>query len=258
MIAPSPSSSPSPTPTLSNTMIFEKALFAQQQQQQQQQHAQCHHQQQSMNPRIARALLELEAAQSLLATIRSPQQPSSSPWFVNNINASCDANPFQRHELNKLQEAKAVHDLRMNVSPSTSSSSSLSSSVQQGQVQGLDKPSPMHNILVGPSGTRLPQYVQEVTELDVMCGRGGKSNHHAGNKRYRQVVSQMKASYKNIGSKSAKTDLSRTIVEHVFKYGGRFLKADKDSGKFILLTPAEARKKTSQALREAKHVKWTM
>jgi hypothetical protein len=244
----------SPSPILSVPMNFGKAISAQQQAQCQQQQQQ--QQQQSMNPRITRALLELEAAHSLLAKIRAPQ-PSPSPWFGNNINASCDTNHFQRHELNKLQETKAVHHLRMNVVSASTSSCSSSSSAQQVQAQGLDKSSPIHTLLGVSSGTRVPQYVQDVTELDVMCGRGGKSNHHAGNKRYRQVVSQMKFSYKNIGSKSAKTDLSRTIVEHVFKYGGRFLKADKDSGKFILLTPAEARKKTSQALREAKHVKWT-
>jgi len=78
-----------------------------------------------------------------------------------------------------------------------------------------------------------------------------------------------------MGSKSAKTDLSRAIVHHVYHtYGGRFLKYqtgsagktgktdnDNDSGDhgsyYVELTPAEARKKTSQALRESKQVKWT-
>ena len=100
-------------------------------------------------------------------------------------------------------------------------------------------------------------YVDKVGELDVLCGRGGRSNHHPGNKRYRQVVSEMKASYRNIGSKSAKTDLSRAIVDHVYSYGGRFLKMDKASGKYFVLSIDEGRKKTSQALREAKTVKWT-
>ena len=95
------------------------------------------------------------------------------------------------------------------------------------------------------------------SDLDVLCGRGGKSNHHAGNKRYRQVVSDMKTRYRSIGSKTAKTHLSRAIVEHVHGYGGRFLRFDKDTRKYIVLSAAESRKKTSQALREAKEVKWT-
>jgi hypothetical protein len=86
----------------------------------------------------------------------------------------------------------------------------------------------------------------------------GKSNHHSGNKRYRQVVSEMKRTYQSTGAKTAKTDLSRAIVEHVVGYGGRFLKKDESTGQYFLLTKAQARRKTSQALRETKELKWTM
>ena len=68
----------------------------------------------------------------------------------------------------------------------------------------------------------------------------------------------MKRSYKSIGSKSAKTSLSQAIVDHVYGYGGRFLKMDDKAGKYYVLSLAEGRKKTSQALREAKEVKWTI
>lgn len=100
--------------------------------------------------------------------------------------------------------------------------------------------------------------VDEPTDFDVLCGRGGRSNHHPGNKRYRQVVSEMKASYKTIGSKAAKTGLSRAIVDHVYNYGGRFLRMDGKTSKYHVLSVIEGRKKTSQALREAKDVKWTV
>ena len=86
----------------------------------------------------------------------------------------------------------------------------------------------------------------------------GKSNHHAGNKRYRQVVSEMKRTYQSTGAKTAKTDLSRAIVEHVVAYGGRFIKREDANGRYFLLTKAQARRKTSQALRETKELKWTM
>ena len=107
------------------------------------------------------------------------------------------------------------------------------------------------------SGNPLSPIVKEPSCLDILCGRGGRSNHHPGNKKYRHVVRVMKASYRNIDTKSAKTDVSRAIVEHVYDYGGRFLKQDKATGKYHVLSPVEARKKTSQALREAKDVKWT-
>jgi hypothetical protein len=101
-------------------------------------------------------------------------------------------------------------------------------------------------------------YVDKVLEWDVLCGRGGKSNHWSGNKRYRQVVSEMKAMYKNQDDKSAKTDLSRAIVDYVCNYGGRFLKKEGYTERYYVLTRAEARKKTSQALRETKEPKWTL
>ena len=55
--------------------------------------------------------------------------------------------------------------------------------------------------------------------------------------------------------KDEKTDMSRSIVDQVFAYGGRFVKRDCGSGRYYLLTKAEARVKTSQALRENRDAK---
>lgn len=100
-------------------------------------------------------------------------------------------------------------------------------------------------------------YIDTIRDTDVLCGRGGRSNHHPGNKRYRHVISEMKHTYKGTATKSNKTDLSRTIVDHVCKYGGRFVKKEETTGRYYILTRGEARKKTSQALRESKELKWT-
>ena len=67
----------------------------------------------------------------------------------------------------------------------------------------------------------------------------------------------MKARYRTMEAKAAKTDLSRAIVDHVYGYGGRFVKLDKASGKYEIMSTLESRKKTSQALRETKELKWT-
>lgn len=99
-------------------------------------------------------------------------------------------------------------------------------------------------------------YISHILDTDVLCGRGGRSNHHPGNKRYRQVVSDMKATYKNTDKKMKKTTLSWSIVDHVCNYGGRFIKKDSVTGKYYLATRKEAQRKTSQALREHKDVKW--
>ena len=100
-------------------------------------------------------------------------------------------------------------------------------------------------------------YVETIRDTDVLCGRGGRSNHHPGNKRYRFVISEMRQAYKTTVGKSNKTDLSRAIVDHVCSYGGRFLKREESTGRYYVLTRGESRKKTSQALRETKVLKWT-
>mmetsp|Transcript_14458 Transcript_14458/g.27536 ORF Transcript_14458/g.27536 Transcript_14458/m.27536 type:complete len:257 (-) Transcript_14458:69-839(-) len=101
-------------------------------------------------------------------------------------------------------------------------------------------------------------YIDTIRDTDVLCGRGGRSNHHPGNKRYRHVIGDMRTSYKKTEAKSNKTDLSRAIVDHVCQYGGRFIKKEETTGRYYVLTRGEARKKTSQALRENKALKWTM
>jgi hypothetical protein len=100
------------------------------------------------------------------------------------------------------------------------------------------------------------EYVDTVGEWDVLSERGGKANHHIGNKRYRKVVSDMRTMYRDTADKRAKTDLSKSIMEYVGNYGGRFLKKDND-GHYYVMSKAEARRKTSQTLRETNELKWT-
>jgi hypothetical protein len=100
------------------------------------------------------------------------------------------------------------------------------------------------------------KYIENIGVNDILCGRGGRSNHHSGNKRYRLVVARMKYMYQQCAAKTMKTDLSRAIVNHCSSYGARFVKLDETNGKYYVLSNAEARKKTSQALRESKALKW--
>jgi hypothetical protein len=91
------------------------------------------------------------------------------------------------------------------------------------------------------------EYVEPMP-LDILSGRGGKSNHHHGNKRYREEVENLKEWYNNIDSKDSKTDLSQCLVDYVQSYGARFLEQD-DHGWYIV-DNITARRKASQALRE--------
>jgi len=98
---------------------------------------------------------------------------------------------------------------------------------------------------------------EEITDKDVICERGGKSNRHAGTKRYRGMIEKFKPQYQSLTSKTAKTNLSRKIISTIQENGGRFLKKDEISQKYFVLSSVETTKKVSQALREKKILKWT-
>jgi hypothetical protein len=97
-----------------------------------------------------------------------------------------------------------------------------------------------------------------IGDWDVLCGRGGESNNFVGNKKYRRVVNERKEAYRSIPLKQrkAKTAFVRSIVQHVNNCGGRFVDLDDKSGRYYVVTMEKARKKTSQALRETKELKW--
>jgi hypothetical protein len=99
----------------------------------------------------------------------------------------------------------------------------------------------------------------EIQQLDVLSGRGGKSNHHIGNKAFRHLVTEMKPAYRSSLTRTEKMILTDSIVENIHRMGGRFL--IQNTGPFEpqwrLMTKVEARRKTSQALREARKLQWT-
>jgi len=90
----------------------------------------------------------------------------------------------------------------------------------------------------------------QCTERDVLFGRGGARNHHAGNRRYRQLVSDNKSQYRKSSCKDEKTKIAKSIVDAVNKYGGRFLMQDAVTGDWIEVEKRKARQKVSQALRD--------
>jgi len=86
-------------------------------------------------------------------------------------------------------------------------------------------------------------------DMDVYCGRGGRTNHHHGNKRYLAEKDAMQDAYFK-AEKNDKTRLSQELVNKVHEWGGRFLKLEEETGKWYLVTNTAARKKASQSLRE--------
>jgi hypothetical protein len=87
------------------------------------------------------------------------------------------------------------------------------------------------------------------TNLDVLLGRGGCSNHHPGNEVYRRHILGLQKKYKEL-SREEKTEFSREAVECVRDRGGRFLNREFKGGPWYIVTDVTARQKVSQALRE--------
>jgi hypothetical protein len=110
----------------------------------------------------------------------------------------------------------------------------------------------LDTLLPIPEGTLPPpppvsEIITQILEHDVLCGRGGETNHHTGNIKYRQLVKCYQPLY--IASKRRdKPRIAQTIVHHVRQNGGRFLKKQGNSWRDVGNT--KAREKTSQALRE--------
>ena len=94
------------------------------------------------------------------------------------------------------------------------------------------------------------EYV-EITDNDVLLGRGGLSNRHPGNIVYRQHILEHQREYKLLKT-DAKTEMSMEVVAWVKKRGGRFLKRDENAPgqPYYIATDVTARQKVSQALRE--------
>ncbi|KAG7369130.1 hypothetical protein IV203_031873 [Nitzschia inconspicua] len=89
--------------------------------------------------------------------------------------------------------------------------------------------------------------VEGCTDKDVLSGRGGGTNLHPGNRYYRDLILSHRAAYDE-ACKTMKPEISRQIVLAIKNRGGRFLRKDAD-GSFYEIGEAEAKAKTSQALR---------
>lgn len=93
--------------------------------------------------------------------------------------------------------------------------------------------------------------IKEPHDNDVLYGRGGGTNHHPGNKRYRKMVEDRKIDYVNC-KRLDKPLVALGIIREWRGQDppGRFLKLDEKTGLWFDVGDKKAREKTSQALRE--------
>lgn len=92
------------------------------------------------------------------------------------------------------------------------------------------------------------KYVEK-RDNDVLLGRGGCANNHQGNKIYLQRVLGLQKWYKTL-PRDKKSNCSNSVVQWIHNRGGRFLKRENKRSRWYIVTPATARQKVSQALRE--------
>ena len=90
----------------------------------------------------------------------------------------------------------------------------------------------------------------EINDNDVLCGRGGITNCHIGNRRFRELVKSYQPIYLAV-PKREKADIARRLVSIIRNADppGRFLQKDGEKGRWYDIGE-KAREKTSQALRE--------
>mmetsp|Transcript_15818 Transcript_15818/g.22503 ORF Transcript_15818/g.22503 Transcript_15818/m.22503 type:complete len:338 (-) Transcript_15818:147-1160(-) len=100
----------------------------------------------------------------------------------------------------------------------------------------------------GPSG----EAILRPTPEDILAGRGGGTNRHDGNIRFRDEARKLRIIYKD-GETDRRTKflISNELVTRVRQYGGRFLEKGRD-GRWYEMDELSARKKASQVLREEK------
>lgn len=89
---------------------------------------------------------------------------------------------------------------------------------------------------------------------DVLLGRGGATNNHDGNRKFRVLVAENQPFYLQ-ARKRDKVVIARQIVSSIQGNGGRFLKRGNDDSEWVQVSDKRAQEKTSQALREGLDVR---
>ena len=126
---------------------------------------------------------------------------------------------------NRNTSNESLKSLLLGVSPSTFRSSTLTP-FQSPNVKIPDKPKVSKSEIVKE---------ENILDIDILCGRGGKSNNHDGNKRYRHSIRKHRQQYHDTSAKKVKTAISLSIVDNVNHCGGRFLKMLK-KGQWVALS----------------------
>ena len=180
--------------------------------------------------------------ESSIARSAANDKKSWESLFVNELTASQPLS-FVTHALPELQRSSA-----------TANSTTRTEKVQEAATAAVKATQPK-------SGRRkrnykgrkiVPKdktYVDGYKEADILCGRGGRTNHHPGNQVYLKLVEQNKPSYRG-STALEKRAVVLQMLETIREQGGRFLDLDKQTGRWYIIHEKTAYNKCSQALRD--------
>ena len=130
-------------------------------------------------------------------------------------------------------------------------------SAPKGSQKGKKQSSSMSSPEAGKKGRKPRKIIPEVKEYvdryydnDILFGRGGRSNHHPGNKKYRDLIVETQAHYRSC-DKSRKTEVAQNLVDRIKnEFNSRFLELDPETNRWYIVPNIVARRKCGQALRE--------
>lgn len=92
---------------------------------------------------------------------------------------------------------------------------------------------------------------KDITDHDVLFGRGNGCSSHKGNCYFREYVLQHRDAYTGTNDRNVKVAAAQRVIDQVVSRGGRFIEAHPvEVSKWRVVEEARVYEKTSQALRE--------
>lgn len=191
---------------------------------------------------------------SIPATVATAQPPSMTADKVQDtpvINTSTKAKNSEKDE-------KTIPAKKMKNSKHKIKTKSIATSINQtenDQSENLEKEKkqprsrkPRRSI---PDEKEYIPELEQPSLADVVGGRGGRSNHHPGNRPYWIRILESRTEYQNCRSDNDKARIANGILWYVRNsLGGRFLNIDNTTKRWYVLPQAIVLDKIKQALRD--------
>ena len=107
----------------------------------------------------------------------------------------------------------------------------------------------------GPDSTGIPSILSlvatEITEFDILLGRGKASYNHDGNRRFRKFIAMHASTYINFDDCFDKSMVIYAVYQSITSARGRFLQYQKSLNAWCEVEPKVARSKIGHAIRDA-------